>query len=73
MKLFTPEKGELLQVTALRPWGKGILIEGRIMGAMPLKAVLIPSEMRCGFRLLRLRTVWTLFAMIFRRDGAGTK
>ncbi len=69
MKLYTPEKTALIDVTAVRPHGTGLLIEGKIMGAMPMKAVLRPSELRAGFRLLTLRTVATLLAMLFRRDG----
>ena len=73
MKLLTPERGELMQVTEIRPLGTGLLIQGKIMGAMPMKAVLLPSQMRAGFRLLTLRTIWTLCVMLFRSDGAGTK
>ena len=69
MKLYTPEKTELLDVTAVRPQGTGLLIEGKIMGAMPMKAVLRPSELRAGFRLLSFRALLTLLAMLFRRDG----
>jgi hypothetical protein len=45
------------------------MIEGKIMGTMPMKAVLRRSELRAGFRLLILRAVLTLLAMLFRRDG----
>jgi len=69
MKLYTPEKTELIDVTALRPHGTGLLVEGKIMGAMPMKAVLRPSELRAGFRLLTLRAFVALVAMLFRRDG----
>jgi hypothetical protein len=68
MKLYTPEKTELIDVTVVRPQGTGLLIEGKIMGAMPMKAMLRPSELRAGFRLLSFRTLLTLLAMLFRRD-----
>jgi len=68
MKLYTPEKTELIDVTVVRPQGTGLLIEGKIMGAMPMKAMLRPSELRAGFRLLGFRTLLTLLAMLFRRD-----
>ena len=68
MKLYTPEKTELIDVTAVRPLGVGLLIEGKIMGAMPMKALLRPSELRAGFRLLSFRALLTLLAMLFRRD-----
>jgi len=69
MKFYTPEKTDLIDVTAVRPHGTGLLIEGKIMGAMPMKAVLRPSELRAGFRLLSFRAFLTLLAMLFRRDG----
>ena len=69
MKLYTPDKTELIDVTAVRSQEAGLLIEGRIMGAMPMKAVLRPSELRAGFRLLSFRVVLTVLAMLFRRDG----
>jgi len=71
MKLFTPEKTELIDVTAVKPQGDGLLIEGKIMGAMPMKAVLRPSELRRGLALLSVPTVLRLIAMLFRRDHPG--
>ena len=68
MKLFTPEKTELINVTAVKPHGDGLLIEGKIMSAMPMKAVLRPGELRQAFALLSLPTVLRLLAMLFRRD-----
>ncbi len=67
MKFYTPEKTELIDVTAVKPHADGIMIEGKIMGAMPMKAVLQPRELRRGFSLLSFRTVVTLIAMLFRR------
>jgi hypothetical protein len=67
MKLFTPDKTELLVVTAVTPHAEGLLIEGKIMGAMPLKAVLRPSELRKSLRLLSFRTVVALVVMLFKR------
>ena len=69
MKLYTPEQTELIDVSAVRPHESGLLIEGKIMGAMPMKAVLRPSELRAAFRLLSFRAVVALLAMLFRRDG----
>jgi hypothetical protein len=68
MKLYTPEKTELMEVTAIRPERNGLVIEGKIMGAMPMKAFLRPRELRGAFKLVHLRIVLTLLAMLFRRD-----
>lgn len=67
MKLFTPDKTELLVVTGLSPHADGLLIEGKIMGAMPMKAVLRPAELRKFFGLLSLRTMFALVGMLLRR------
>ncbi len=67
MKLTTPEKTDLIVITAVAPHPDGLLIEGRIMGAMPMKAVLRPVELRAGFRFLRPRVVFAMLAMLFRR------
>lgn len=66
MKLYTPEKSELLQVILVEPHPDGVLIQGRIMGTMPMKAVLRPEELRAGFAFLKPRLMWTLFTMLFR-------
>jgi hypothetical protein len=66
MKLFTPEKTELLDVTKVSSSIDGVVIEGTIMGALPMRAVLTPAELRKAFSLLTLRTIVTLIAMLFR-------
>jgi hypothetical protein len=67
MKFHTPENTDLIEVTAVRAHENGLLIEGTIMGAMPMKAVVRPAELRRGFSLLSIRTVATLIAMLFRK------
>lgn len=69
MKLYTPERTELIDVSAVYPHADGLLIEGKIMGAMPMKAVLRPRELRSALGLLGVKTVLTCIAMLFRRDG----
>jgi len=73
MKLFTPEKTELLNVTTIAPHRDGLIIHGRIMGAMPMKAVLTPQELRQTFRLFGPKLYWTLFLMLFKRGPRPTK
>lgn len=67
MKFYTPEKTDLIDVTAVRPHPDGLLIEGKIMGAMPMKAVLRPHELRAGLRFLTPRTIWSLLRMLLSR------
>jgi hypothetical protein len=68
MKLYTPEHTELIEVTTVEPFENGIQVDGMIMGAMPMKAVLRPSDLRHGMRFLTPRLVWTLFIMLFRKN-----
>ncbi len=66
MKLYTPDKSVLLDVTAVAPHPDGVLVTGKIMGTMPMKAIVRPEELRAGLRLLNVRLVLTLVAMLFR-------
>ncbi len=67
MKFYTPEKTDLIEVTAVRSHPDGLLIEGKIMGAVPMKAVLRPRELRSGLRFLTPPTVWTMLRMLLSR------
>ena len=64
MKLSTPDNTDLIVITAVAPHRDGLLIEGTIMGAMPMKAVLRPAELRRGFRFLRPRVILAVIRMI---------
>jgi hypothetical protein len=67
VKLYTPDNSELIEISAIGPVPEGLLIEGTIMGAMPMKVVLRPEELRRAFRLLTVRSVFALLAMLVRK------
>ena len=67
MRLYTADGTELMSVLAITPCDEGILIDGVIMGAMPMKGVVRPSELRAMRKLISFRLVWTAFTMLFRR------
>ncbi len=69
MKFFTPDGGELIEIMTVATEGSNIAIRGKIMGAMPMTAVLTPAELRQGFKFLTPRLMFTLIAMLFRRSG----
>jgi hypothetical protein len=71
MQLFTPDNSPLLDIASIEPHPDGILIQGKIMGAMPMKAVLRPEELRRGLRFLGPRLLLTLLAMMFRRQRSN--
>jgi hypothetical protein len=64
MKFYTPDKTELIVINAVAPHPDGLLIEGTIMGAMPMKAVLRPEELRRAFRFLRPATIIAIMKML---------
>lgn len=69
MRFFTPEGGELIEIMNVAPERNRVVIQGKIMGAMPMKAVLTPEQLRQGFKFLTPRLVFTLIGMLFRRSG----
>lgn len=68
MKMQGPDGSQLIEVVDVEPHEGGLLVSGQIMGAMPMKAVLKPSELRAGFKFLSFRLITTLIAMLFRKD-----
>jgi hypothetical protein len=66
MKLLTPDGTALMQVTAIRIHSGGLLIEGKIMGTMPMKALVSARELRNGVKLLCMRTTLKALAMLIR-------
>jgi hypothetical protein len=67
MKLYSADKTELMQVSAIEREGSDLLIKGKVFGTMPMTARLTPSEARQGLKLLRFRTLLFLLSMLFRR------
>jgi hypothetical protein len=70
MQLKTTDDEPLMDVRAIRRQGNDLLIEGRIMGALPIRAILTPEEARAALRLLDVRTVGFLLTLLFRRGRA---
>lgn len=66
MKLYTPDKSLLIEVRSVKEHPDGLLIEGKIMGTMPMKAVLKAEEVRASLKLLSWRVVMKGFAMLLR-------
>ena len=67
MKLHAADGSELMEVNALKRRGGNLIVEGTIMGAMPIQAVLTPAELRAAFKLLGLKTLGFIVGMLFRR------
>jgi hypothetical protein len=66
MKLFSPDHSVLMEVSRLEREGNNLVITGSIMGAMPIRAILTPTETRGALGLLSFRLKLFLFTMLFR-------
>ncbi|MDH4847951.1 hypothetical protein E8E71_30010 [Pseudomonas sp. BN605] len=73
MKFFTLDKTILMDLSNVTPNDQGILIEGKIMGTMPMKVVLRPEELRAGLKFISPRLIFTLLSMLFRKSGQPKK
>jgi len=67
MKLYAGDGSELMQVNAMKSEGNCLIIEGTIMGAMPIQAVLTPAELRSSFKLVGFKTIAFIIGMLFRK------
>lgn len=72
MKLVTPEKTTLMEVTSVKRHEQGIVIQGKIMGTMPMKAILRPEELRSGLRFISPGLIWGLLRMLFQKSDQPT-
>jgi len=70
MKFQAPDKSLLIEVRSVKEHPSGLILEGKIMGTMPMKAVLTPEEMRAAFRLLTWRVTWRALRMLIQGSFA---
>lgn len=73
MKVYTPDNAELMDVRSIERSGSTLVIRGKIMGAMPMTAVIFPAEARKGIRLLGLRTMLFLPVFLLLDLGRGKR
>lgn len=66
MKLYTTDNTELMKISSIRPEGPNLVVEGTIMGAMPVRTILKPAEARAALGLMSTRTKLMAFLMLFR-------
>lgn len=75
MKLYGPDRRELMTVSRIERDGDRLVIRAKVFGTMPMTASLTPADVREGLRLLGLRGVLFVLTMPFRRNkptkGAG--
>jgi hypothetical protein len=66
MKIYTPDKSELMDVSSIQHENGNLIVSGKIMGSMPMKAVIRPQDARQGLKLLDIRTIFFLLTFLFR-------
>jgi hypothetical protein len=67
MKLMTPDGSELMHVKSVDVRNGQLVVEGIIMGAIPMTAVATPKEMRSSLKLLSMKKLLMLICLMFRR------
>ncbi len=68
MKLYSPDKSELMDVSSIERDGADLVIKGKVFGAMPMAARLRPEEARKALKLVDLKTALFIAGMIFRKS-----
>ncbi len=66
MELLTKDNDSLMTIEKLGPDGNNLLIEGQIMGTLPVRAVLTPDQARAALKLINFKTFFFLLTILFR-------
>ena len=66
VKLYSPDKSLLIEVRAIKETPEGLVVEGKIMGSMPMKAIVRPEELRSGLKLISIRLVLKVLKMLVK-------
>ena len=67
MKLYSPDKSELMEVKSIERDGSDLVIKGKVFGAMPMTARLRPAEAKKVLKLIDLKTALFILTLPFRR------
>lgn len=67
VKLYAPDGSELMEITSLERNQNDLVVKGKIMGAMPMTAVIRPDQARNVLTFLNWRLVLFLLSLLFRR------
>ena len=67
MKLYSPDKSELMDVSSIGRDGNDLVIKGKVFGSMPMTAKLRPAEARKALKLIDFKTALFLLTLPFRK------
>jgi len=66
MKLYGPDRRELMTVSRIERDGGKLVIRAKVFGTMPMTASLTPADVREGLKLLGWRGILFVLTMPFR-------
>lgn len=66
MKLYATDNSNLMEVSKISREDNNLIVEGTIMGAMPIRAVVKPAEVRRLFGIMDFKTKLFAASMLFR-------
>ena len=69
MKLYSPDKSELMDISAIERDGDDLVIRGKVFSAMPMTARLRPAEARKALKLVNFRTALFILTLPFRKGA----
>jgi hypothetical protein len=69
MKLYSPDKSELMDVSSIERDGADLVIKGKVFGAMPMTARLRPEEAKKALKLVDLKTALFILTLPFRKGA----
>jgi hypothetical protein len=72
MKLYGPDRRELMTVSRIAREGSRLVIKAKVFGTMPMTASLTPADVREGLKLLGWRGVLFVLTMPFRGPGPSS-
>lgn len=67
MKLYSPDKSELMDVASIERDGSDLVIKGKVFSAMPMTARLRPEEARKALKLVDFKTALFILTLPFRK------
>ncbi len=67
MKLYSPDKSELMDVSSIERDGNDLVIKGKVFSAMPMAARLRPEEAKKALKLVDFKTALFILTLPFRK------
>ena len=69
MKIYSADRSELMDVESFSRDGNNLQFQGKIMGAMPVTAVVTPEAVRALIKQMGFKILFFAFTMLFRKSS----